>query len=35
MRDAFESLDQGKYFVSNGYEWLEQKLFGDRSGQRS
>lgn len=35
IRDAFESLDQGKYFVSREYEWLGQKLFGNPSGQLS
>jgi len=32
LRDTFESLDQGKLFVSEGYDWLEDKLFGKRSG---
>lgn len=32
IREAFESLDQGKMFVSEGYDWLEGQLFGDGSG---
>jgi hypothetical protein len=31
IREAFESLDQGKMYVSEGYDWLEGQLFGDRS----
>jgi hypothetical protein len=33
LRDAFESLDTGKVFVSEGYDWLEEKLFDDRYGK--
>ena len=29
LKDAMESLDQGKRFVSEGYDWLEEKLFGN------
>jgi hypothetical protein len=28
LRDAFESLDRGKRHVYEGYDWLEEKLFG-------
>jgi hypothetical protein len=28
LKDAMVSLDRGKVFVSEGYEWLEEKLFG-------
>jgi len=28
IREAFDSLDQGKMFVFHGREWLEEKLFG-------
>jgi hypothetical protein len=28
IMEAMESLDQGKRFVFEGYDWLEQKLFG-------
>ena len=33
IREAFESLDQGKMFVSEGYDWLEEELFGDPSAK--
>ena len=33
IREAFESLDQGKMYVSEGYDWLEGQLFGDRSAR--
>ncbi|MGC2332720.1 MAG: hypothetical protein WA581_14795 [Candidatus Acidiferrales bacterium] len=33
IREAFESLDQGKMFVSEGYDWLEGGLFGERSAR--
>jgi hypothetical protein len=28
LKDAVQSLDQGKMYVCDGYDWLEQKLFG-------
>jgi hypothetical protein len=31
IAEAFGSLDQGKMYVSEGYDWLEGQLFGDRS----
>jgi hypothetical protein len=31
IRAAFDSLDQGKMFVSQGSDWLEEKLFGGRT----
>jgi hypothetical protein len=27
LRDAFDSLDKGKRFVSEGQDWLERELF--------
>jgi hypothetical protein len=27
LKNAFESLDRGKYFVLEGYDWLENELF--------
>jgi hypothetical protein len=30
IREAFDSLDQGKVYVSEGYDWLEGQLFGVR-----
>lgn len=31
LRDAMNSLDQGKRYVSDGVEWLQAKLFGSVS----
>jgi hypothetical protein len=31
VREAFESLDRGKMFVFDGYDWLERELFGTQS----
>jgi hypothetical protein len=31
IKEAFKSLDQGKMFVFEGSDWLEQRLFGSRS----
>jgi hypothetical protein len=31
IREAFESLDLGKVFVAEGYDWLQEQLLGDRS----
>jgi len=28
LKEAMESLDQGKSYVSDGYKWLEENLFG-------
>jgi hypothetical protein len=28
LKDVMDSLDRGKSFVSEGYDWLEEKLFG-------
>jgi hypothetical protein len=30
LRQAMQSLDRGKMYVFNGYDWLEQKLFGSQ-----
>lgn len=32
LSEAMKSLDQGKMFVSEGYEWLEKELFGQARG---
>ena len=29
LKDAVESLDRGKRFVWEGYDWLEEKLLGN------
>jgi hypothetical protein len=33
IREAFDSLDQGKMYVFHGQEWLEGQLFGDPSAR--
>ena len=33
IREAFDSLDQGKMYVFHGHEWLEGQLFGDPSAR--
>jgi hypothetical protein len=30
LREAMEDLDQGKRYVSDGYDWLENELFGNK-----
>jgi hypothetical protein len=35
IRDAFGSLDRGKYFVSEGHKWLDEALFAGRSSPSS